>query len=342
MSEKPELAEVDPKIRQYIEYLENEVESLHQQMQSSAHPSVDREQEPAEPPTTIQVISFTASGVAKRTYRHYYTKQRRGGMGVFDMDTPANDPPNILVLADENQHLLLFTNLGRVFRFPVGIIEPTEVRARGASLAGKIQFLPDEHLSAVLPDQARGAVAFVTQRGYVRTFRHHIFGEYMKPGTSLIDPQKFGEVVTASWTTGTQDLFISTRQGKAIRFAEKLVPPQGTPGIRLETGDYPVAITAVEDESRVFMVDAQGNGTLRLMAGFSANKSAGGGGKIAMKTQSLVTSFSCDLTGDIFLISNLSKVIRFALDEVPVKEDPVQGVRCMDLRADFVAAGTQT
>ena len=78
------------------------------------------------------------------------------------------------------------------------------------------------------------------------------------------------------------------------------------------------------------------------MTGFSANKSAGGGGKIAMKSRELVSAFNVDDSADIFLISNLSKVIRFSVEDIPAKEDPVQGVRCMDLRADFVVAGTCT
>jgi DNA gyrase/topoisomerase IV subunit A len=78
------------------------------------------------------------------------------------------------------------------------------------------------------------------------------------------------------------------------------------------------------------------------MASFTANKSAGGGGKIAMHTDELITAMTVISTDDdIFLISRLSKLIRFMAAEVPVKDAPVQGVNCMLLRADEVVAGAK-
>ncbi len=104
----------------------------------------------------------------------------------------------------------------------------------------------------------------------------------------------------------------------------------------------PVAITAVDDESTVFMVDEDGNGTIRTMTTFLANKSAGGGGKIAMKTATLVAACRIEPGDEIFLISRLSKIIRFYAGEIPVKDGIVQGVHCMALRADQVVAGLAT
>jgi DNA gyrase/topoisomerase IV subunit A len=94
----------------------------------------------------------------------------------------------------------------------------------------------------------------------------------------------------------------------------------------------------VNEDSRVFLVDTIGRGTLRTMTGFAPNKSAGGGGKIAMNTDSLIAALNADHPRDIFLISHWSKIIRFSLEEVPVKEGVVQGVNCMALRADEVVA----
>jgi DNA gyrase subunit A len=172
----------------------------------------------------------------------------------------------------------------------------------------------------------------------VRHLRHHIFGEYMKPGTVLFDAGRYGPLSAACRTPGDGDLFIATRQGKAIRFSEKLIPPQGGPGIRLEKGDSVTAITAASDDSLVFLADAIGRGTLRLMPGFAANKSTGGGGKIAMNTDCLVAALYGSHPEDVFMLSRWSKIIRFRLDEVPTKEGVVQGVNCMSLRADDVVA----
>jgi DNA gyrase/topoisomerase IV subunit A len=78
------------------------------------------------------------------------------------------------------------------------------------------------------------------------------------------------------------------------------------------------------------------------MTGFNPNKSAGGSGKIAINSENLVGAITVDEGADIFLISSLSKIIRFMAAEVPVKEGVVQGVNCMALRADKVAALTTT
>lgn len=337
--ERPDLSRVDPEVREYIEYLENQLES-----RRGGRPAEPGETLPpleqSEPETTLNVVAIAASGVAKRTPRHLYLRQRRGGMGIFDLETSEEDPPTILAVADEGQSLLLFTNQARAFRLPVRAMPETPVRSRGQSITARLALQPGERLVAALPDLVKGNVAMVSKHGMVRSLRHHVFGEYMKPGTALFDPARFGPLAAACWAQGESDLFIATRQGRAIRFSEKLTPPQGGPGIRLEGDDLPVAITSVTQESGVFLICEDGRGTIRLMSGFNPNKSAGGSGKIALNSDSLVGAVSVEDGDDIFLISKLSKIIRFSAEEVPAKEGVVQGVHCMSLRADVVAALT--
>jgi DNA gyrase subunit A len=176
----------------------------------------------------------------------------------------------------------------------------------------------------------------------VRTFRHHIFGDYMKPGTTFFNTRQFGTLASACWTPGDTDLFIQTRQGTAIRFSEKLVPPQGIVGIRLNQGDEVAAITSVYPDSGVFILSGDGRGTIRQMTGFAPNKSAGGGGKTAIKSDRVVAAFSTSPKDDIFILSELGKMIRFSAAEVPETEGVVQGVICMTLRGDACVAATRS
>lgn len=331
---RPDLSQIDPEIRTYIESLESELERYRKREQRP-EPEIELPPiEEREAPTTYKVITFTTSGIAKRTPRHLYTRQRRGGMGVFDLDTIESRPPAILSIADEDQSLLLFSNLARVFRIPVKGIQEGPVHSKGQDILTRIPLDAEEQLVAVLPDLVKGNVIMVSKKGMVRSLRHHVFGEYMKPGTQVFDTKQFGELAAASWAPGNGDLFIATRQGKAIRFSEKLVPPQGGPGIKLESGDEPVAITAVYPESGVFLLGEDGKGTIRLMEGFNPNKSPGGSGKIAMATEGLAAAAAVEETDDIFIITRWSKIIRFSAAEVPAKEGVVQGVHCMSLRAD--------
>jgi DNA gyrase subunit A len=117
---------------------------------------------------------------------------------------------------------------------------------------------------------------------------------------------------------------------------------QGTHGIRMEAGDGVVAITAVRDESGVFLLGADGRGSLRLMRGFNANKAPGAGGKIALKSDDLIGATTVGPGADLFILSHLSKIIRFKADEVPAKAGAVQGVNCMSLRADQPVAVLST
>jgi len=347
--DRPDLSKLDPQIRAYIEMLESELEQLKRTgivKKPSKSPEIQIETEgeifeltePNEPPTTINIITATASGVIKRTPRHFYTRQKRGGMGIFDLETPEEDPPILLAEADESQSILFLTDHGRAFQLPLLGIPESPVRSKGLSILSKLNLANDEQLAVVTPIQAHGYLAVVSQRGFVRLLRHHIFGEYMKPGTQILDPRTNGMLSAVCWTGGEGDLFIATRSGKAIRFAEKLVAPGGTQGIRLDGADQCIAIAAVDDDSLVFLLGADGKGTVRFMENFNANKSPNAGGKVAMNTDQLIAARTIQEKDDIFIISQLSKIIRFRAEEVPPKDGVVQGVVCMSLRADNPAA----
>ncbi len=312
--ERPDLSGIPAPVIFYILSLEAEIQKLRGAKSRSAAvrtrvivPAevddlhlLEELDEPAEPETTINVITVTASGLAKRTPRHLYTRQRRGGMGVFDLETDDDDPPVVLTIADESQHLLLLTNMGRGFRLPVSSILEAPVRAKGESIVKKLNLADDEKMICTMTDQAQGYVALAGQNGMVRLLRHHIFGEHMKPGTPLLDLKQFGQLAGACRTPGDGDILMVTQQGKAIRFSEKSIPPQGGLGIRLSGDDKVISIAPVKDESAVFMLSADGKGTVRLMDGFTANKAPGASGKIAIHTDRLVSAVCVDDQEDLF------------------------------------------
>lgn len=346
--QRPDLSNLPSDVAAYIESLERELAHLRSRQvrlpAARSKPLVIKDDqneialpelnEPEEPPTSIHVITITVDGVAKRTPRHLYHRQRRGGMGIFDIETEESDPPALVTIADEGQNLLLITNYGRAFRLPVSSIPVKPIRARGESIVQKFLFGEDEKLAAILADEAQGYIALLGKSGMVRLLRHHVFGEHMKPGTSLFDYKQFGLLASACRSEGDADLFIATRLGKAIRFSEKSIAPQGALGIRLANQDQAVAIASVREDSRIFLLSSDGKGTIRTMESFSANKAPGAAGKIAITADHLVSALCVDGQEDVFIISTLAKIIRFRLDDVPVKDNAVQGVICMSLRAD--------
>lgn len=337
MRERPDLSNLPDDVRDYINALEAEIEQLRgasgRGQRTAAAPL---ESAPAsEPPGTLSLITLSRSGQAKRTPRHLYGRQRRGGMGVFDIDLPEDDAPVCLAQVEAGGGLLFFTANGRVYRMPAAELDEAAVRARGQQPA----VLPShERVVAVLPDTGGQYVALLSQRGWARRVRASYLGKSLIQGTIFHDVKEGGPLAAACWTNGNEELFIASREGKGIRFDETQVPARGCLGMRLDITDAAVAITAVRPDSGVFLLGADGLGTIRLMAGFAANKAPGAGGKVAMKCDNLVGAACVAAGDDIAVISRLGKIIRFAADEVPPKEGVVQGVACISLRADEAVA----
>ena len=337
--DRPDLSSVAPDVVAYIEALEAQIS---QSQSPKTAIKAEAVPEPSEPPTTINVITFNTDNVAKRTPRHFYTRQRRGGMGVFDLDTPEEKPPKIVITADLEGTLLLFSNFGRAFRMAVAELTETAVHAKGQSFAHLFPFRPHEKIVAALRADANEYVVLVSQRGWVRRIRANYLGRNMIAGTTFHDVKEGGYLVSACWTAGNGDLFIATQQGKGIRFSESQVPSRGCLGMRVYVEDRAVAVTAVTQDSGVFLATDNGKGTIRLMSGFSANKAPGAGGKVAIKTDNLIGATAVTEDNDLFLISKTGKMIRFTAGEIPPKEGVVQGVNCMALRNDVVTAVAST
>ncbi|GAB4579585.1 MAG: hypothetical protein Fur0022_23230 [Anaerolineales bacterium] len=334
---RPDLSTIStvfPDVYAYIESLEAELEQLTTPRGRASAPREAAPPEPSEPPTTINVITMTVSGLIKRTPRHFYPRQRRSGMGIFDIDTEESDPPTLLALADQEETLLVLTESARVFTLPVASLPEQPVRGRGAALSDLLPGLPGEAIRFLGPVKTSGALAMLSERGYVRVLRYNYVGNN-RPGTPLLDTARFGPLVSASWMAeNEEEVFVATAQGEAIRFKAKMVHPNGSLGIRLERGDTAVAVCGTRDEGSVFLLGDDGKGTIRQMSGFRSNKAPGAGGKNALKTDKLVAALSVRDQDDIFIISRLSKIIRFQAVEIPAKEGAVQGVICMTLRAD--------
>ncbi len=335
---RPDLTGIPAEVVSYIESLEQQLQERKEAPATSRAATAL----PDEPPTTKTIITISHKGMIKRTARHLYGRQRRGGMGVFDLDTTEDDAPTVLAHADADDTLLIFTDDGRVFRFAIATLPESPVRAKGQDLRETLALRPNERIVAALPDGGGKYALLLSRRGWVRRIPAAYLGKNLIPGTSFHDLKEGGPLVSACWSSGGGDVFIATREGKAIRFLETQVPARGCLGIRVDPADDAVAVTAMDETGGVLLIGEDGQGTIRLMGGFTANKAPAAGGKVAMKTDRLVGAMSVTPGDELFVISRLGKLIRFAADEIPPKEGVVQGVACMALRADEVTALTVT
>jgi DNA gyrase subunit A len=335
--QRPNLDPLDPDVRAYIEYLEEALEEAQQEAADGGLLRSTHAAEPSEAPTSWMVVTLSEKGQIKRTPRHLYSRQRRGGMGVFDIETEESDPPVLLAIPDAQDRLLIFTDRNRLFPLQVADIAETQVRARGEQLARWFPLQPGEKPTVMIPDQGGAFLYLLSDRGWVRRVGGTQLAR-LAPGT-VLEVRQGHTPVAACWGNGDRDLFIVTRTGVGIRFEEKQVPIQGgCLGIRLDPNDEALGLDTVNDENGVFLLGNDGKGTIRLMNGFRANKSPGSGGKTVMKAERVIGVQRVDEDEDVFVISRLSKLIRFSAAEVPPKEGVVQGVHCMSLRADEAMA----
>lgn len=338
--QRPDLSQTPPDLRAYIEWLEAELAHARAGASLTAETADEPEApplEPEEPPTPQCVITLAASGLARRTPRHLYLRQRRGGMGVPDADWPEADPAVALVQAHERGHVLVITDHARAYRLPAYFLDEGQLRARPQPFMESLPAPAGERwaLTVSAPEAApTGYFAVLSERGWVRVLPAHLFGETMREGLQVFKVEEFGRPVSACWAAGDSDLFIATRRGLAVRFPVKTVPPVGAAGIRLDKDDAVVSVSAVKDPSGVFLLSADGRGTVRRMAGFNANKAPGAGGKFAIKTDELVAALTVGAEADLFILTRGGKIIRFKAAEIPPKEGVVQGVVCLTLRAD--------
>lgn len=336
--DRPDLSGVPADVVVYIEQLEARLADRPAAAKPSRSPAAAEES--LEQPGTQQIVTISAAGLAKRTPRHLYTRQGRGGMGVFDIDLPEHDEPVVVAAAELDEVLFVFTRDGRAYRLPVSALAEQPVRARGEPLARLIPLAAHDRVVAALAEHGGQTIALVSQRGWVRRIRSAYLGQSLIPGTIFHDQKEGGPLVGACWTSGSDDLFIGTRDGKGIRFNEAQVPSRGCLGIRLDPSDVAVGIAGVAADGEVFLLGEDGRGTIREMGGFAANRAPGAGGKLAMKTDRMVSVATVHEPADILIISRLSKMIRFDAGSVPPKTGVVQGVNCMSLRADEAAAAT--
>lgn len=293
-------------------------------------------------PDSRMLVTLSAAGFAKRTEINAYGRQRRGGVGNFDLRVRDDDPARFVTVADAADHLLLLAQSGRVYRVAIAALPLTERNGKGEPV-GKLCAMPDEErLAAVVTlteADLQRYIVLASQTGFVKRMRAHYFGSTYEQGKTVLDPrQTGGPAVAMCLSSGAADVLLVSRQAMATRFSIGVAPLQAAPGLKLRADDSLVGVVAVSEESAVAVITADGLGTRRLMEGFTANKSPGAAGKIIMKTDEVAGVTLAPDSAELVVLTRFGKVIRFEADEIPAKTAPVQGVDIVEVRGDAVTA----
>jgi len=225
------------------------------------------------------VVSITRGGYAKRTLRHAYRVQKRGGTGVRGATLRGDDVVEHFIATTNHHWLLFFTTAGRVYRTKAYNLPEASRDAKGGHVAGLLSFLPDEDIAQVLAirdyDQAPYLV-LATRNGLVKKTR---LGDYNSPRQAGViainfreDHPELGadELIGAELVDGDDDILLVSRKGQAIRFkadGSQLRPmgraTSGVTGMKFRDGDAMLSMSviraaqvAAEEAAEAALVDA--------------------------------------------------------------------------------------
>jgi len=302
------------------------------------------------------VITLTRAGYIKRTPVDAFRTQNRGGRGVRGTDMKEDDIVSTLLTCSTHDHLLVFTNQGRVYRIKAYQVPEKSRSAKGVYVANVpgLALEPDEKVAAVLALDAfddQRFLVFATEQGTVKRTRLDAFDS---PRSVLIaiDLREDDELIGVAVTRGDSDLVLVSRGGLAIRFPESDARPMGRTaagvrGQKLDEGDEVLAMAPVpseeqDDGSYLLVVTERGYGKRTPLTDYRA-QGRGGRGLITAKLTGdrgqLAGALVVPLEAEILLVSDTGTLIRMSIGNVRPMGRGTQGVSLMRTGADARVTG---
>lgn len=297
-------------------------------------------------PEKENVLVLTAGGYVKRTDPEEYRVQRRGGVGVVDLDVKEEDMVTSLLVANSHSNLLFFTDRGKVYQIKMYELPEGKRATRGKALVNFLPLADNERVTAVLPvpKQTKSAgVMLVTKRGVGKKVLFENFADVRRSGIIAIRLDQGDALLAALLVSGGDEVLLATSAGQAIRFKEKDLRPMGRAAggvraMRLKGSDEIVAAGVVDEARRggtLIVVSANGYGKKTKLAEYKTQSRGGSGlltAKLTPKTGKLVGGRVIADEAELIAISKQSQVIRTPLREIPTLGRQTQGVRVMKLR----------
>jgi DNA gyrase subunit A len=288
------------------------------------------------------VITISHGGYIKRNPVSLYRSQHRGGKGVTGMETKEEDFVESLFIASTHDHLLFFTDLGRVYRIKVHEIPQAGRAARGKAIVNLLQVASGESISAVMPVKEfedGKQVVMGTARGVVKKSSLADYRNIRSGGIIAIILDEGDRLISVKLADDGSDIFLATRMGKAIRFPGAQVRvmgrvTRGVKGISLGRGDEVIGMEIPQPGASILTVSRLGYGK-RTEENAYRIQSRGGKGIINMR----VTSKNGQVTGmlqvldddEIMIITQEGKIIRTVVRGISKIGRSTQGVRLMDM-----------
>lgn len=296
------------------------------------------------------VLVLTKGGYVKRTDPAEYRKQKRGGVGVVDLDTKEEDFISHLVFATTHNDLLFFTDKGKAYQIKMFEIPEGKRATRGKSIMNFLALSEGERVTSILPmpktkrEAADLSLMMVTRNGTGKKTSAQHFKDVRRSGLIAITLDTGDELISADFVSNGDEVVIATMEGQSIRFKEADIREMGrnaagVRAIKLGKGDNVISADIVNGQAKnacLFVMGANGYGKKTKLSEYKVQGRGGSGiltMNITVKTGQLIAAkVVTDDDEEIVAMSKKSQVIRTALKEIPTLSRATQGVRIMKLR----------
>jgi len=293
-------------------------------------------------PVEDMIVTITNTGYIKRLPVNTYRSQRRGGKGVIGMETKEEDFVENLFVASTHDHILFFTNHGKVHWLKVYSIPRAGRYSKGKAIVNLLRLAEGEKVRAAIPvssfDKGR-YLLFATRRGLVKKTPLSAYSRPRKGGIIALKLDEDDELISVKMTDGGSDVVLATKLGKAIRFSEEDVRAmgrvaRGVIGIRLREGDEVIGMCVPDEGSQILTITENGYGKRTPLERYSRIR-RGGKGVINIITDPRNGSAVCvkDVMGgeEIVLSTETGIVMRTKVEEISIIGRSTKGVRIMKL-----------
>ncbi|MCF8255880.1 MAG: DNA gyrase subunit A [Bacteroidia bacterium] len=295
------------------------------------------------------VITISHLGYMKRTSLNEYRTQARGGRGSRGVAKRQEDFVEHIFMATNHNYLLLFTEQGRCFWLRIYEIPEGEKTSKGRAIQNLINMPVDDKVKAFLCVKTLSDeeyinstnVIMVTQQGTIKKTTLEAYSRPRANGINAINVREGDNLVEARLTSGTSEIIIASREGKAIRFNESTVRPMGrnatgVRAIRLAEGDEVIGMASIDDPTitEVLVVTENGMGKRSEVEDYRITNRGGKGVsamKITDKTGKLVTIKDVDDSNDIMIINKSGITIRLSVKDLRVLGRVTQGVKLINI-----------
>ena len=298
------------------------------------------------------VITISHEGYIKRTPLTEYRRQGRGGKGSIGSNSRDADFIEHLLVASNHNYMLFFTEAGRCFWLRVFEIPEGTRTSKGRAIQNIINIPKEENIKAYiklinLKDKEyldNNFIIMCTKKGTIKKTSLEAYSRPRANGINAININDGDTLLEANLTSGTSEIVMALKSGRAIRFNESTVRPMGRTatgvrGISLENADDEVVgmISIDNPETTVLVVSEKGYGKRTDIDDYRVTNRGGKGVKtlnITDKTGKLVAIKGVTDKEDLMIINRSGIIIRIAISELRTMGRATQGVRLITLKGD--------